>query len=99
MASLAAAGGAAVADNLPPNLPPNVPQWMREPGAGFLHPAYGLPSPFEKNVLRKLPDQPSPFPTATRTPLQSLFGTNTPNGLFSSATTPACRPSIRRSIA
>jgi len=82
VASLAAAGGAAVADNLPPNLPPNVPQWMREPGAGFLNPAYGLPSPFEKNVLRKLPDQPSPFPTATRTPLQSLFGTNTPNGLF-----------------
>ena len=82
VASLAAAGGGAVADNLPPNLPPNVPQWMREPGAGFLNPAYGLPSPFEKNVLRKLPDQPSPFPTATRTPLQSLFGTNTPNGLF-----------------
>jgi sulfane dehydrogenase subunit SoxC len=82
VASLAAAGGSAVADNLPPNLPPNVPQWMREPGAGFLNPAYGLPSPFEKNVLRKLPDQPSPFPTATRRPLQSLFGTNTPNGLF-----------------
>jgi sulfane dehydrogenase subunit SoxC len=76
--SLAAASGAAAADNLPPN----VPQWMREPGAGFLNPPYGLPSPFEKDVLRKLPDQPSPFPTATRTPLQSLFGSNTPNGLF-----------------
>ena len=82
VASLAAASGAAVADTLSPNLPPNVPQWMREPGAGFLNPAYGLPSPFEKKVVRKLPDQPSPFPTATRTPLQSLFGTNTPNGLF-----------------
>lgn len=86
VASLAAAGGAAGADtlspNLSPNLPPNVPQWMREPGAGFLNPAYGLPSPFEKEVLRKLPDQPSPFPTATRTPLQSLFGSHTPNGLF-----------------
>jgi sulfane dehydrogenase subunit SoxC len=76
--SLATASGATVADNLPPH----VPQWMREPGAGFLNPAYGLPSPFEKHVLRKLPDQPSAFPTATRTPLQSLFGSNTPNGLF-----------------
>jgi sulfane dehydrogenase subunit SoxC len=90
-ASLAAAGGAAAlpgaaqaaaSDKLPPNLPPHVPQWMREPGAGFLNPAYGMPSPFEKGVLRKLPDQPAAFPTATRTPLQSLFGSITPNGLF-----------------
>jgi sulfane dehydrogenase subunit SoxC len=77
-ASLAAAGGASAADNLPPN----IPQWMRAPGAGFLNPPYGQPSPFERSVVRKLPDQPSPFPTATRTPLQSLFGTTTPNGLF-----------------
>lgn len=78
-ASLVAATGAAQAAD---NLPPNVPQWMREPGAGFLHPPYGLPSPFEKDVVRKLPDQVVAFPTATRTPLQSLFGSNTPNGLF-----------------
>jgi sulfane dehydrogenase subunit SoxC len=78
VASLAAATGAAAADNLPPN----APQWMREPGTSFLNPPYGLPSPFEKNVLRKLPDQPSAFPTATRTPLQNLFGSHTPNGLF-----------------
>jgi len=83
VASLAAASGAAAAaDNLPPNLPPQVPQWMREPGAGFLQPPYGLPSPFEKDVVRKLPAQAAAFPTATRTPLQSLVGTNTPNGLF-----------------
>jgi sulfane dehydrogenase subunit SoxC len=82
VASLAAASGAAAADTQSRNVPPQVPQWMREPGAGFLNPPYGLPSPFEKDVLRKLPDQPSAFPTATRTPLQSLFGTNTPNGLF-----------------
>ncbi len=90
-ASLAAAGGAAalpgtvqaaVADIQTDNLPPNVPQWMREPGAGFLNPPYGQPSPFEKAVLRKLPDQPAAFPTATRTPLQHLFGSTTPNGLF-----------------
>jgi sulfane dehydrogenase subunit SoxC len=84
MASLAAASGAAVAEAKTGthNLPPNVPQWMREPGAGFLNPPYGLPSPFENTVVRKLPDQPAAFPTATRTPLQSLFGTHTPNGLF-----------------
>jgi sulfane dehydrogenase subunit SoxC len=78
VAAAAAASGAAAADNLPPN----APQWMREPGASFLHPPYGLPSPFEQNVVRKLPDQPAAFPTATRTPLQSLFGSHTPNGLF-----------------
>jgi sulfane dehydrogenase subunit SoxC len=87
VASLAAASGAAALPGTaqaatPDNLPPNIPQWMREPGTGFLNPAYGLPSPFEKTVLRKLPDQPTPFPTATRTPLQSLFGSTTPNGLF-----------------
>jgi len=64
------------------NLPPNVPEWMKAQGAGFLNPPYGQPSPFEKTVVRKLPDAPSAFPTATRTPLQNLFGTITPNGLF-----------------
>ena len=65
------------------NLPPNVPAWMQTQGAGFLNPPYGLPSPFEKAVVRKLPDgAPAAFPTATRTPLQNLFGTITPNGLF-----------------
>jgi sulfane dehydrogenase subunit SoxC len=64
------------------NLPPNVPRWMKEQGGGFLNPPYGLPSPFEKGVVRKLPEQPAAFPSATRTPLQDLFGSNTPNGLF-----------------
>ena len=67
-ASLAAAGAPAVAA-VADQLPPAIPQWMREPGAGFLQPPYGLPSPFEKAVVRKLPDQPAAFPTATRTPL------------------------------
>jgi sulfane dehydrogenase subunit SoxC len=64
------------------NLPPNVPEWMKTQGAGFLNPPYGLPSPFEKGVVRRLPAVPAAFPTATRTPLQSLYGTITPNGLF-----------------
>jgi sulfane dehydrogenase subunit SoxC len=74
--------GAAHSAPEPDNLPPNVPKWMKEQGAGFLNPAYGLPSPFEKDIVRKLPDQPAAFPTASRTPLQSLVGTTTPNGLF-----------------
>ena len=85
--ALASAAGAAgllpgVA-NAAANLPPNVPDWMKTQGTGFLNPPYGLPSPFEKNVVRKLPGgTPAAFPTATRTPLQNLYGTITPNGLF-----------------
>jgi sulfane dehydrogenase subunit SoxC len=64
------------------NVPPNVPQWSRVQGRTFLSPPYGLPSPFEKDVVRVLPSVVNPFPTATRTPLQNLKGTITPNGLF-----------------
>lgn len=64
------------------NLPPNVPEWSRTQGRPFLSPPYGLPSPFEKDVVRVLPGAVNPFPTATRTPLQDLRGTITPNGLF-----------------
>jgi sulfane dehydrogenase subunit SoxC len=84
-ASVAAISGASLLPGVAQaadNLPPNVPQWMQQQGSGFLNPAYGQPSPFEKKVVRKLPDQGAAFPTATRTPLQSLFGATTPNGLF-----------------
>ncbi|MEO8281284.1 MAG: sulfite dehydrogenase [Ideonella sp.] len=72
------AHAASLADSLPPATPP----WMTTPGADFLNPPYGLPSPFEKAVVRKLPGAAAAFPTATRTPLQDLMGTITPNGLF-----------------
>jgi len=62
--------------------PPDVPKWMTEQGSGFLNPPYGLPSPYEKGVVRVLPAGNNPFPTATRTPLEKLHGTITPNGLF-----------------
>ncbi len=81
------------------SLPPNVPEWTRQQGAGFLNPPYGMPSPFEKSVVRKLPDSPAAFPTATRTPLQNLFGTITPNGLFFErhhAGVPAINPDAHR---
>ena len=87
---LAQAGAAAGAMAVPPaalaengaNLPPNVPEWSRTQGRPFLSPAYGLPSPFEKDVVRVLPNPPAAFPTGTRTPLQELKGSITPNGLF-----------------
>lgn len=85
-AALSAAGaGIATGASAQPasNLPPQVPQWMTTPGGSFLNPPYGLPSPFEKGVVRVLPGgTPNPFPTATRSPLEKLHGTITPNGLF-----------------
>lgn len=55
---------------------------MKTPGGPFLNPPYGLPSEFEKGVVRVLPAGNNPFPTGSRTPLQSLHGIITPNGLF-----------------
>lgn len=62
--------------------PALVPPWTREQGAAIASPPYGLPSPFEKGVVRK-PRTPPPVPTAASsgTPLQHLHGIITPNGL------------------
>jgi sulfane dehydrogenase subunit SoxC len=64
------------------NLPPNVPEWMKTQGAPILTPPYGVPSPFEKDVIRR---QRTKVPTQTAatslTPLQDLSGIITPNGL------------------
>ena len=64
------------------NLPPYTPRWMKEQGAPIQSPPYGLPSPFEKDVIRR-PRVATPTSTAasTNTPLQSLHGIITPNGL------------------
>lgn len=62
----AAAAGAA--------LPPSVPPWMTEWGP--LPSEYGERSPFESGVVRL------PSPTSSRSPLQDLHGTMTPNSLF-----------------
>lgn len=77
-ATLAANARHALADNGPPAVPP----WMKEQGTGFLNPPYGQPSPHEAGIVRVLPAGNNPFPTATRTPLEDLHGTITPNGLF-----------------
>ncbi len=64
------------------NQAPNVPEWMRSQGEPILSPAYGVPSKFEKDVVRTPTDL-----TVTKTaswsftPLQDLEGSITPNGL------------------
>jgi len=87
-AGFAAAGAAAihvpeaVAAPAPDNLPPNAPEWMKAQGAPILHPAYGVPSPFEAGVVRQ-PRSRARMSTAasSTTPLQDLHGIITPNGL------------------
>jgi sulfane dehydrogenase subunit SoxC len=56
---------------------------MKAQGAPVLSPAYGVPSPFEAAVVRRLRVQ-GRVPTAasTTTPLQDLHGIITPNGLY-----------------
>jgi len=64
------------------NLPPNTPEWMREQGHPILTPAYGVPSHFENNVIRRPTDlTPTNISSWSFTPLQDLHGVVTPNGL------------------
>ena len=65
------------------NLPPNVPEWMKAPGDPMGSQLYGMPSPFEKNVVKNISKKlPQYLSAAGRTPLQDLDGIITPNGLF-----------------
>src|SRR6476620_8208246 len=65
------------------NLPPNVANWTRQLGEGVGVRAYGVPSKYEKDVVRRT----VPWLTATPessvsfTPLHQLDGIITPNGL------------------
>ena len=64
--------------------PLEVPDWAHHLGPGVASKAYGQPSPFEKQVIRRfLPwIQASREASISFTPLQDLHGTITPNGLF-----------------
>jgi sulfane dehydrogenase subunit SoxC len=65
------------------NLPPNVPEWMKTPGDPMGSQPYGMPSRFEKNVIKNISkDLPQYLSASGRTPLQDLDGIITPNGLF-----------------
>jgi sulfane dehydrogenase subunit SoxC len=78
------AGSEALAANeSPDNLPPNVPEWMKTPGDPMGSQLYGMPSRFEKDVIKNIPTNLSQYLSASgRTPLQDLDGIITPNGLF-----------------
>ena len=65
------------------NLPPNVPEWMKTPGDPMGSQLYGMPSRFEKDVIKNIPKNlPQYLSASGRTPLQDLDGIITPNGLF-----------------
>ncbi len=80
-AALAQAGRAANADGASP---PAEPDWSQSIGAGVVDRPYGKPSEFEKDVIRR--DVPwltaTPESSVSFSPLQSLNGIITPNGLF-----------------
>ncbi len=61
-----------------------IPEWSHELGSGVTTPAYGVPSMYEKNVVRKwLPwFQVARESSVGFAPLQHLSGSITPNGLF-----------------
>ena len=59
-----------------------VPPWMTRQGTPILSPPYGMPSPFEKNVVRRYREVRATDTAATTfAPLQDMYGTITPNGL------------------
>lgn len=78
-----AANAAYSSENDFSNSPPNLPEWTTYLGDGVDVTPYGLPSQFEDNVIRRN----VPWLTATTessvnfTPIQSLEGFVTPNGL------------------
>jgi sulfane dehydrogenase subunit SoxC len=76
-------GAASVAAADINNLPPNIPEWMKVPGDPMGSQPYGTPSPFEKGVVKNIPQNlPQYLSASGRTPLQDLDGIITPNGLF-----------------
>jgi sulfane dehydrogenase subunit SoxC len=78
-----ASGGVSAATENADNLPPNIPEWMKTPGDPMGSQLYGTPSPFEKGVVKNIPNNLSQYLSASgRTPLGDLDGIITPNGLF-----------------
>jgi sulfane dehydrogenase subunit SoxC len=60
-----------------------IPESMLAQGNPILSPPYGVPSRFEKDVVRRATDlTPTPLSSWSFTPLQNIHGAITPNGLF-----------------
>ena len=70
-------------DANPKNLPPNVPEWTAELGDGVDANPYGVPSEFERNVIRRNVEwlTASTQSSVNFTPIHDLEGIVTPNGL------------------
>lgn len=77
--TVGAASGTSLDD---PNIM-NLPGHTKGLGQGVASPAYGMPSEFEKNIIRRESPGLTQVPQASVgfTPLQSLFGIITPSGL------------------
>ena len=85
LARSAALAGGALAASSTGAAPLAVPDSNKLPGRGIEPAAYGMPSPFEKNVARRRTDvlvNRQNLSDWSMTPLQSQFGIVTPNGLF-----------------
>jgi sulfane dehydrogenase subunit SoxC len=83
IASSGLAGEAAAENAAGDNLPLSVPEWTKTPGEPAGSQPYGMPSEYEKNVVRHVPKNAAQYlSAASRTPLQDLDGIITPNGLF-----------------
>src|SRR5450759_1954867 len=82
-AGLAAAGATGARANNVKNLPPNVADWTRSLGDGVGVRAYGNPSKYEKETIRRTVSwlTATPESSVSFTPLHALGGIITPNGL------------------
>ena len=82
-AGLAATGATAARADNAKNLPPNVADWTRQLGEGVGVRAYGNPSKYEKDVIRRTVSwlTATPESSVSFTPLHQLDGIITPNGL------------------
>jgi sulfane dehydrogenase subunit SoxC len=63
------------------NLPPNVPAWNKSQGEAVNWRPYGLPSDFEKDVVKFKRPSVMPQEGVSLTPLQNLHGIITPSGV------------------
>ncbi len=77
------AGGLSVASAKAATIPEQVPDWTRYLGDGVNTNPYGIPSDFEKGVVRRTVDwlTPTPESSVSFSPLQDMHGIITPNGL------------------
>ena len=82
-AGLAATGASATRAENANNLPPNIAGWTRRLGEGVGVRAYGNPSKYEKDVIRRTVSwlTATPESSVSFTPLQDLFGIITPAGV------------------